>query len=92
MDNLFYLRLAMINIKKNSKTYIPFIITCICTIMMFYIMHAISINEGLEGESGSESLKTLLRLGTIIIGIFSSIFLYYTNSFLLKRRKRNWFV
>ncbi|GAB6179631.1 FtsX-like permease family protein [Desulfotomaculum defluvii] len=88
MNNLFSLRLAIINIKKNSKTYLPFIITCICTIMMFYIMHAISVNEGLEGKSGSQSLKSILRLGTIIIGIFSAIFLYYTNSFLLKRRKK----
>lgn len=88
MNNLFYLRLAIINIKNNSKTYIPFVITCIGTITMFYIMHAISVNEGLEGKSGSESLKSILRLGTIIIGIFSATFLYYTNSFLLKRRKK----
>ncbi|MBP2031951.1 putative ABC transport system permease protein [Clostridium algifaecis] len=88
MNKLFYPRLAVINIKKNSKTYFPFILTCICTIMMFYIMHAISINKGLDGASGSETLKTLLFLGTIVIGIFSAIFLFYTNSFLIKRRKK----
>lgn len=88
MNRLFYPRLAAINIKNNSKTYFPFIITCICTIAMFYIMHALSINKGLEGTSGSESLKTILRLGTIVIGIFSAIFLFYTNSFLIKRRKK----
>lgn len=88
MSKLFYPRLAAINIKKNSKTYLPFIITCICTISMFYIMHEISINKGLDGASGSESLKMILRLGTIIIGIFSAIFLFYTNSFLIKRRKK----
>lgn len=88
MSKLFYPRLAIINIKKNSKTYFPFMVTCICTIMMFYIMHAISINKGLEGASGSESLKTILYFGTIVIGIFSAIFLFYTNSFLIKRRKK----
>lgn len=88
MSKFFYQRLAVINIKKNSKTYLPFIITCICTIAMFYIMHALSINKGLEGTSGSESLKTILYLGTIVIGIFSAIFLFYTNSFLIKRRKK----
>lgn len=88
MNNLFYSKLAAINIKKNSKTYFPFIITCICTIMMFYIMHSISINEGLNGVSGSETLKTILSFGTIVIGIFSTIFLFYTNSFLIKRRKK----
>ncbi|WP_029163520.1 ABC transporter permease [Clostridium scatologenes] len=88
MNKLFYPKLAVINIKKNSKTYFPFILTCICTIMMFYIMHAISINKGLNGTGGVQSLKTILSLGTIVIGIFSAIFLFYTNSFLIKRRKK----
>ncbi|OAA94508.1 ABC transporter permease [Clostridium coskatii] len=88
MSKLFYQRLAVINIKKNSKTYFPFILTCICTIMMFYIMYAISINKGLDGVSGAASLKSILFLGTIVIGIFSAIFLFYTNSFLIKRRKK----
>lgn len=88
MNKLFYPKLAVINIKKNSKTYFPFILTCICTIMMFYIMHAISINKGLDGTGGVQSLKTILFLGTIVIGIFSAIFLFYTNSFLIKRRKK----
>ena len=88
MSELFYAKLAILNIKKNQKTYFPFMITCICTIMLFYIMHAISVNEGLDGPSGSDSIKQILSLGTIIIGIFSAIFLFYTNSFLIKRRKK----
>lgn len=88
MNKTLYLKLAMTNIKANSKTYFPYVITCICTIMMFYIMHALSINEGLNGVSGSDSLKTILYFGTIVIGIFSAIFLFYINSFLIKRRKK----
>ncbi len=88
MSSMFYPKLAVMNIRKNGKTYFPFVITCITTIMMYYIMHAISINEGLNGVRGSESLKILLNLGTIVISIFSVIFLFYTNSFLIKRRKK----
>ncbi|HBG37670.1 MAG TPA: cell division protein FtsX [Clostridiaceae bacterium] len=88
MSKLFYPRLAAMNIKNNSKTYFPYIITCICTIAMFYIMHALSINKGLDGMSGSEALKSILSLGTTVIAIFSAIFLFYTNSFLIKRRKK----
>jgi len=88
MSKYFYPKLAIINIKKNRKTYFPYLLTCIFTIMMFYILHAISVNKGLDGPNGSESLKEVLLLGTIVAGIFSAIFLYYTNSFLIKRRKK----
>ncbi|SHH38151.1 putative ABC transport system permease protein [Clostridium collagenovorans DSM 3089] len=88
MNNLFYSKLAISNIKKNGKTYIPYIITCICTIIMFYIMHSLSINKGLDEVAGSANLKTILSFGTVIIAIFSFIFLFYTNSFLIKRRKK----
>ncbi|MEG2289861.1 MAG: ABC transporter permease [Clostridium sp.] len=88
MNKLFYQKLALTNIKNNSKTYYPYIITCICTISMFYIMHSFSINKGLDEIIGSQNLKTILNLGTVIIGVFSVIFLFYTNSFLIKRRKK----
>ncbi len=51
------------------------------------MMHFISGNPGLKEMSGGDSLITILNLGNIVIGIFSLIFLFYTNSFLIKRRK-----
>lgn len=88
MSKLFYLRLAVTNIKKNAKTYVPFILTCIGTIMMYYMMDFLSVNKGLDKTGGASQLKVILFLGTIVIGIFSVIFLFYTNSFLIKRRKK----
>lgn len=88
MSKFFYVKLALTNIVKNRKTYILYILTCIGTIAMFYIMHFISGNTGLEKMSGGEQLRILLGMGTHIIGIFSVIFLFYTNSFLIKRRKK----
>ncbi|WP_163193489.1 ABC transporter permease [Clostridium thermarum] len=88
MSKLFYPKLAVTNIKKNGKTYFPYILTCICTIMMFYIMHFISVNEGLDRMSGGPQLKSILGLGVYVIGLFSVIFLFYTNSFLIKKRKK----
>lgn len=95
VNKFFYLKLAISNIKKNSKIYIPYIITCVCSIMMFYIMCSISFNETLNTLNGGDPhsmkygmLKVLLRFGVTIIGIFSAIFIFYTNSFLIKRRKK----
>jgi putative ABC transport system permease protein len=88
MSKLFYAKLAITNIQKNGKTYYPYILTSIGMIAMYYIMHFISLNEGLGHMSGGDSLKTILNLGTYVVAIFSIIFLFYTNSFLIKRRKK----
>lgn len=88
MSKFFYSRLALTNIKKNSKTYIPYIITCILTVSMYYIIESLSLNEGLEKIYGSSAVISTLSMGSDIVAIFSVIFLFYTNSFLIKKRKK----
>lgn len=86
MSKGFYPRLAASNMKKNSRTYLPYIFTCIGTIMMYYIMYAMYENS--NSFLDHQSLSILLGLGTWVIAIFAAIFLFYTNSFLVKRRKK----
>lgn len=88
MNNRFYAKLALSNIRKNAKAYVPYMLTGIGTIMMFYIMHAISENDGLSKMRGGQSLEVMLSFGSVVIGFFSAIFLFYTNSFLMKRRRK----
>ncbi|WP_066895426.1 ABC transporter permease [Clostridium nigeriense] len=88
MNNGFYPKLAANNIRKNSKTYIPYILTCIFTAAMYYIIHSLSNNEGISTLVGSETISITLGLGNRITAIFAIIFLFYTNSFLIKRRKK----
>lgn len=88
MNKLFYPKLALSNMKKNAKFYFPYLVTCIITIAMFYIMGSIVTDPGLKEMPHSETLIMVLNLGRNVIGIFSVIFLFYTNSFLIKRRKK----
>ncbi|HHV99123.1 MAG TPA: ABC transporter permease [Clostridiaceae bacterium] len=88
MNSFFYPRLAANNLKKNAKTYIPYILTCIGTIMMFYNMSFLARAKDMGSLSDSQALRTILSLGASVIAIFSVIFLFYTNSFLIKRRKK----
>ncbi len=88
MNRFFYPKLAINNISRNRKTYIPYILTCIGTIMMFYNMSFLTIAKDIGSVSDSGSVRQLLFFGVIVIGIFSVIFLFYTNSFLIKRRKK----
>lgn len=88
MNGLFYPKLAAGNIKKNYKTYLPYILTCIFTVSMYYIMKSLTENEGLSGVFGGGTVGITLGLGCWVIAIFAAIFLFYTNSFLMKNRKK----
>ena len=88
MTKGLYLKLAASNIKKNNKTYVPYILTCILTVAMYYIMKSLSLNPDLERLMGGQHVTLVLRLGSNIVGLFALIFLFYTNSFLIKRRKK----
>ena len=66
----------------------PYIITCVITVMMFYIIYGLTLNKGIETAPGDETFRQMLSMGVTIVGIFSVIFLFYTNSFLMKQRKK----
>ena len=83
-----YSRLAAGGIRRNAKLYVPYILTCALMAMMFYIVCFLSQNPFIDGMRGGGSLKVMLFMGVIIMGVFSAIFLFYTNSFLVKRRKK----
>ena len=87
MSNI-YVRLAKTNIQNNRQLYLPYIISGIVTVMMFYLMVFINNNPGLEGIPGSTNLKTIMALGVGVVAIFAYIFIFYTNSFIIKRRKK----
>ena len=88
MNKGLYVKLAFTNMKKNGQFYLPYLITGIITVAMFYIMCALNGNAGWDDSSGSAEIKTILALGSIVIAIFSVIFIFYTNSFIIKRRKK----
>nr|WP_288665642.1 ABC transporter permease [uncultured Dorea sp.] len=84
MNNFIYEKLAVTNLKNNRKTYVPYIFTGVLTVMMFYIIDALSRGEGIT----QNTLKICLQYATGVIIVFAVIFLFYTNSFLIKRRKK----
>lgn len=83
-----YLKLAANGIKRNSRTYIPYLLTCSCMIMMMYIVSFLSQSSMMDSMKGGRTMRELLVLGLWVLIVFSAIFLFYTNSFLIKSRKR----
>lgn len=89
MKLFFYPRLAITNMKKNAQIYFPYLLTSSFTVMMFYLIHSLSMNPGFAHETiGATMLPFVLELGTYVVIIFAFIFLFYMNSFMMKRRKK----
>ena len=76
------------NLKKNHKIYVPYLLTCIFTVMLFYALNAIAKNNGLAEIRGGRALPVVMGWVTMVAGGFALIFLFYTNSFLIKQRKK----
>ena len=81
----FYLKLALGNIKKNKKLYSSYFISTIFSITLYFIIKTVGNSPTLKGQ---DSITMFLNLGGYVIALFSLIFLLYTNSFVIKNRKK----
>lgn len=87
MTSLLYPRLAVTGIMKNRRTYLPYILTCSGMVMMYYIISFLSVSGFVREMKGGDIMQAYLGFGCGVIVVFSAIFLFYTNSFLIRRRK-----
>ena len=83
-----YPKLAWDGIRKNKRFYLPYILTCIGMIMMFYIIHYLAAMQTLSNMPGGDAMEAILGFGVWVIVLFAAIFLFYTNSFLMRRRQK----
>ena len=85
----FYWKLALTNLWNHRRVTVPYLLSAAGTILMFYAICALSL--GIVDEDamyGGTSVATMLSWGKFVIGLFAVLFLFYTNSFMMKRRKK----
>lgn len=88
MNSKFYLRIAFSNLKKNSQTYIPYILMGIFIVTMYFMMSSLYKSDEILHMNEGQNIVLLLGVGMWVIKIFAVIFIFYINSFLIKRRKQ----
>lgn len=84
MNSTFYLKMAIRNIKKQKQFILPYVLVGTFIVMMFYMMANLTFHPSFEGTNTS----VFMAMGMVILSLFSIVFIFYTNSFLMKRRKR----
>lgn len=83
-----YPKLAVTGIRKNGRIYLPYILTCIGMIIMNYIISYLTWSKSVYNMSGGRDLQMILSWGTGVMAVFTVIFLFYTNSFIVRHRKK----
>lgn len=85
---MFYFKLAWSNIKKNRPTYFPFLVSISFLVFLNLLMQVLLNNPGMQTMPQAFTVRSMFGFGAVVIVIFSVIFAFYTNSFLIKRRQK----
>lgn len=88
MKSSFFPALALDSIRKNRRLYIPYFLTCAGMVMMEYIITYLQCSETLGAMRGGSNIRMMMGFGSFVIALFALLFLFYTNSFLIRRRKK----
>ena len=88
MKRGLYRKLAFTGIRNNKKLYVPYILTGMGMVMMAYIISFLSSSPTFSTMRGGTVMQSFLEFGFGVMCVFSVIFLFYTNSFLIRRRKK----
>lgn len=89
MNKNLYFKLSINNIKKNKNVFMPFILSMLTMVGLFYMLSSVKSNCINSNDFyGRDSMMILLDMGIWVCGIFSVIVLIYTHSFLMKQRAK----
>ena len=88
MKHGFYPHLAADGIRKNRQLYLPYLFTQAGMVMMLYIILFLPKSPAVQAMNGSRTISSMLYFGSWVMALFACIFLFYTNSFLIRRRKK----
>ncbi len=74
--------IALNNIKNNFKNYWAFFLSSTFSVFVLYLFTSIVNNNSVKSEfEGKQMLTLLFIVASYITAIFSSYFVWYSNSF-----------
>ena len=86
MKHSLYPRLAWSGMSKNARLFVPYILAAAGTAAVFYILFFLASSDLLKMMRGGTTTRQVLALGVYVIVLFALMFLFYCNSFLIRRR------
>lgn len=84
----FYMKLAIGGIRRNKRMFKTYILTCTVMVTVFYIVMFLGSSSVIDRLAGGQTIREIFSMGSWVIAVFSAVFLFYTNSFLIRNRKK----
>lgn len=83
-----YPKLAASAIRKNIRIYLPYLLACTGTVMMFNLLLTLCLDSAVSELRGGRQIQLVLTLGCVVVALFSAVLLFYTNGVIIRQRKR----
>lgn len=81
--------IAKKNVEKNIKGYFLYFISIVFTVCIYYTFRSLQYNPSIDSVlAGSSKASTAFNSASFIIALFSVLFIAYSNSFFIKKRKK----
>ena len=84
----FYPKMAANSMRKNGRLYVPYLLTCIMMVAVYYILHFLGYSGIMDGMPGGHTATDMMQMGTYIMTLFGLMFLFYAQATLIKGRKK----
>jgi len=88
LRKFFYFRLAWNNIKRSRITYLPYMIATAVMSGVFLLIAGLLLSDSLTNTPSGRTATMMFGFGLVVYAIFTFMFMFYINNFLIKRRKK----
>ncbi|HWR19326.1 MAG TPA: FtsX-like permease family protein [Clostridia bacterium] len=85
---LYFLKLAWGNLKRNRRTFVPYILATSIISGVFLLISGLLFSDGLKNVPGGETARSVFSFGIVMFAIFAFFFMVYINNFIVGRRKK----
>lgn len=81
--------MAIKNIKSNFKNYWAYFLSSTFSIFALYLFLSMLYSQNIQSQLGGDKRFTILfNQGAVMIALFSAFFMWYSNTFFIKSRKK----
>lgn len=94
MNAFFYPRLALSGMRRDRRIYAPYLTACVFMTAVVYDLAFLAdspalyaVGSGVNGM-GTSAIRLVMTLGKWVMAVFALLFFFYTNAFLIRRRKK----